>query len=154
MQLPYIKNIYKKLSAILKQYNIISIPLVKKSLNSIIKLGKDVTKKWDRTNIVYKFTCKNCPAAYIGETKRTLKKRINEHRNNKNEDSVVNMHQNSFNHQFDWEGAVILDNESNYKKRLMSEMMHIKCHNNNINKKEDIFTLNKSYIPVLRKFKC
>ena len=94
----------------MKQYNIISIPLVKKSLNSIIKLGKDVTKKWDRTNIVYKFTCKNCPAAYIGETKRTLKKRIIEHRNNKNEDSVVTMHKKSFNHQFDWEGAVILDN--------------------------------------------
>ena len=35
-----------------------------------------------------------------------------------NKDSVVNMHQNSFNHQFDWEGAVILDNESNYEKRL------------------------------------
>ena len=64
------------------------------------------------------------------------------------------MHKNSFNHQFDWEGAVILDNESNYKKRLMSEMMHIKCHKNNINKKDDIFTLNKSYFPILRKFKC
>ena len=127
---------------------------MKKSLNSIIKLGKDVTKKWVRTNIVYKFTCKNCPATYIRETKRTLKKRIIEYRNNKNEDSVVIMHKNSFNHQFDWEGAVILDNESNYKKILMSEMMHIKCYKNNINKKDDIFTLNKSYFPILRKLKC
>ena len=64
--------------------------------------------------------------------------------------SVVVTHQDAFNHDFDWENAKILDNESNYKKRITSEMIHIKCHFNNINKKEDIFTLSRTYFPVLR----
>ena len=60
--------------------------------------------------------------------------------------SVVVTHQDAFNHHFDWENAKILNNESNYKKRITSEMIHIKCHLNNINKKEDIFTLSKTYL--------
>ena len=47
-----------------------------------LKLGKDKSDKWDQTGVVYKFTCKNCPATYIGETKRSLKTRINEHKKN------------------------------------------------------------------------
>ena len=55
-----------KIASILKPFNFRVLPLVKKSFNSIIKLGKDVTDKWDRMNVVYKFTCKSCPASYVG----------------------------------------------------------------------------------------
>ena len=51
------------------------------TLKSVIKLGKDSTNKWEQTNIVYKFNCKNCPVTYIGKSKRTLRVRINEHKN-------------------------------------------------------------------------
>ena len=44
----------------------------------MIKLGKDATNKWEQTNIVYKFHCKNCPVTYIGESKRALRVFINE----------------------------------------------------------------------------
>ena len=104
--------------------------------------------------MVYKFTCKDCPATYIGETKRALKKRISEHKNNKDLNSVVVAHKNEFNHEFNWNEIQILDNENNYKKTLTSEMLHIKRHTNNINKKEDIFNLSRTYFPILRKFKC
>ena len=63
LSLPFNKN-FNSLSNILKSYNIGTIPLVKKSLSSIIRLGKDTTKKWDCTNVVYKFDCKNCSATY------------------------------------------------------------------------------------------
>ena len=123
---------------------------MEKSLNSIIKLGKDFTEKWQQTNIVYSFKCHNCPAIYIGETKRSLKTRINEHKNNKNSESVLFRHQAEFNHEFDWEHVKIIDYESDYKKRLTSEMIHIKCNKFSINKKEDIFTLNRIYFPLLK----
>ena len=55
--------------------------MVNKTLKSIIKLGKGSTNKWEQTYIVYKFNCKNCPATYIGESKRALRVRINEHKN-------------------------------------------------------------------------
>ena len=44
----------------------------------------------------------------------------------------------------------IIDYESDYNKRLTSEMIHIKCNQSSINKKEDIFTLNRIYFPLLK----
>ena len=99
IQLPFTHN-YERISSIFKQYNITTIPTVNKSMNSVIKSGKDKSDKWDQTGVVYKFTCKNCPATYIGETKRSLKTRINEHKKNKNIEYVIHTHRNSLNHEF------------------------------------------------------
>ena len=107
----------------------------------------------DRTNVVYKTRCKDCEACYIGETKRTLKTRIKEHINNKNNKSVVCQHQINFRHEFDWNRTVVVDSEIIYKKRLISEMIHIKCQKNSINKKDDIYTLNSNYFPLLKSLK-
>ena len=123
---------------------------MEKSLKSIIKLGKDLTEKWQQTNIVYSFKCNKCPAIYIGETIRSLRTRINEHKNNKNSESVVFKHWAEFNHEFDWEHVKMIDYESDYRKRLTSEMIHIKCSQFSINKKEDIFTFNRIYFPLLK----
>ena len=56
----------------------------------------------------------------------------------------------NYNHEFNWEETKIIDQESNYKKRLTSEMIDIKSNHNSINKKEDIYTLNKIYFPILK----
>lgn len=137
------------MSNILKEFNCTSIPLINKNSSSIIKLGKDPKKKWDRTN-VYKFDCKNCPATYTGETKRSLLTRINEHKK-VNDNSVVYRHRTNFNHDFDWENVKILDNGQNFIKRRISEMIHIKTNRSTINRKEDILTLNKTFFPLLRR---
>ena len=68
--------------------------------------------KWEKTNIVYKFNCKTCPATYIGESSSALKVCINEHK--KNRESVVCEHQLEFNHEFDWENTKIIDYVSDY----------------------------------------
>ena len=141
---------FNKISAILKSFNFRILPLIKKSFSSIIKLGKDITEKWDRTNVVYKFVCKSCPASYVGETKRTVRTRIKEHQKNNNPDAVVFQHMNEHLHVFDWDNTKILDYESNYNKRLVSEMIHIKSNKNNINKKEDVKFLNPAYFQLLR----
>ena len=127
---------FEKIASILKPFNFRVLPLVKKSFNYIIKLGKDVTDKWDRTNVVYKFTCKSCPASYVRETKRALRTRINEHKKNNNPEAVVYQHTKNFSHGFDWNNVKIIDCESNYKKRIISEMIHIKCNKHNVNKKK------------------
>ena len=100
-----------------------------------------------------KFVCKDCEACYIGETKRTLKARIKEHINNKNNESVVFQHQINFRHEFEWNRTVAVDSEIIYKKRLISGMIRIKCHKNSINKKDDIYTLNSNYFPLLKSLK-
>ena len=72
---------FKKNQIINVNNNISTIPLVNKTLKSVMKLGKDSTNKWKETNIVYKFNCENCPAIYIGKSKRAFRVRINEHKN-------------------------------------------------------------------------
>jgi len=90
----------------------------------------------------------------VGQTKRYLKTRINEHiKNIKAEDSklsVVSKHTLECNHSFDWENVRILDFEQNYHKRMISEMIHIKTQKNGINS-VDIECLDSSYFNLLTK---
>ena len=51
--------------------------------------------------------------------------------------------------EFDCENTKIIDYISNYRKRLTSKMIYIKFNKFSINKKEDIFTLNRIYFPLL-----
>jgi len=81
-----------------------------------------------KNNVIYKIGCKNCDATYIGQTKKQLRIRIKEHKNNIKQDqskhSVISEH--IINHSFDWDNAKILDCESKFYKRITSEMIHIK----------------------------
>ena len=61
----------------------------------------------------------------IGETKRALHERVTEHQNNSNQRAVINEHKNHSKHDFEWEDVNILNNESNWSKRTISEMLHI-----------------------------
>ena len=38
------------------------------------------TSEQKQTGVVYEIPCKDCPEVYVGETKRTLKVRLSEHR--------------------------------------------------------------------------
>ena len=62
---------------------------------------------------------------------------LNEHKNKKNSQSVVCEHQLEFNHEFECENTQIVNYVSDYRKRLTSEIIHIKSNKFSINKKED-----------------
>ena len=49
------------------------------------------------------------------------------------------------NHNFNWDKSIILDKETNYKKRLLSEMLYINSFKNIVNKIEDTENLNHIY---------
>ena len=59
-----------------------------------------------------------------------------------NTENVVNYHQESLKYEF----------ETNYRKRLISEMINITLNRNSINKKADIHLFNSAYFPVLIAF--
>ena len=94
-----------------------------KSLSSIITQAKDISKIFDRTNVVYEFGCKQCGAVYVSETKQALKWRKGKHKNNKNPDAVINIHCNR-NHFFDWENPKILDTEHIWNKTDIWDALH------------------------------
>ena len=87
--IPLRNNFYKKCSNILSKYNIRTTPLINNKLNNIIRLGKEKLEKMDTCGVVYKIDCMSCQATYIGETKRSLKTRINEHKKDLGKKSVV-----------------------------------------------------------------
>jgi len=79
-------------------------------LGRMIKAQKDdILIGWNK-NVVYKLDCKNCNVAYIGQTKRRLHTRVNEHKNDikkTSNNSVVTEHRIETNHEFDWDNPSI-----------------------------------------------
>jgi len=55
------------------------------------------------------------------------------------------------NHTFDWQNIKIMDFETNYYKRLISEMIYIKTQENGLNSVGDIKCLDSSYFNLLLK---
>jgi len=54
-------------------------------------------------------------------------------------------------HNFNWEDTTILNQEPFYKKRLLSEMLHICQQKNGLNIQSDTSLLNDSYLPIINK---
>jgi len=61
-----------------------------------VKTHKDKEQLSSNNNVVYKVSCKNCDASYVGQTKKQLKTRLKEHRNNikldQSKHSVISEH--------------------------------------------------------------
>ena len=54
-------------------------------------------------------------------------------------------------HDFQWDDVQILDEEPSYRKRLISEMLHIKKQKNSLNLQTDTEGLHKAYLPIINK---
>jgi len=122
-------------------------------LSRFVKAHKDIDQPLSKSNIIYKIFCKNCEATYVGQTKRQLKTRLKEHKNNFKQDrskhSVISEHIIKYNHSFDWDNTKIMDRESKYFKRIVSEMIHIKEQKAGLNLNSDTELLNESYFDIL-----
>jgi len=126
-------------------------------LGRIIRAQKDFLPLGCVKNVIYKINCKDCEATYIGQTKRKLSTRVGEHKKDINRKtsnhSVISEHRLGSNHEFDWENPIILDKEKHYYRRLISEMINIKTHNNTINLQTDTELLQQSYLEILNRIK-
>ena len=97
---------------------------------------------------VYKVSCSNCNKFYIGETGRSLKTRLREHRNdiknNKSASGIVN-HVNEMDHEFDFDNAAIIFPSSNVSKRHIVESSIINKNKQNcVNLNSGFVNLNES----------
>jgi len=93
--LPYIKNISEKINLSIDKNDYLTGHRILNKLTSFIKRHKDINRFEVNNNIVYKIFCNNCNA-YVGQTKRQLKTRINEHVKNiasdESKHSVITKH--------------------------------------------------------------
>ena len=86
-----------------------------------------------KKGLVYQIPCSQCDWSYIGETGRTLKDRLSEHRRavrNLSTFSEISNHVLNSGHVMNWEGAKVLTFEGNHMKRLFKESWFSRTHNN------------------------
>ncbi|EFN66120.1 hypothetical protein EAG_10640, partial [Camponotus floridanus] len=138
---PFIPSLTNNMKNIIKDTDTVLSYFSLNKLNTIIKAYKDGILKGSLTNVVYKIECENCDAIYVGQTNRKLSTRINEHKKNINKNTtnrfVITEHRLNFNHEFKWDDVKILDRETFYYKRLISEMIYIKRQHNGLNSQTD-----------------
>ena len=79
INLPYIQGASEQLRRTFNKYNIKTTFYTPATLRSLLSKPKDPIPKEDRNNVIYQLDCKDCEAVYVGETKRTLNIRTNEH---------------------------------------------------------------------------
>jgi len=153
--IPYLDTISQKLRHITNNLDTKTSFYSLNKLENFIKGQKDSIPKLLQTNLVYKLTCRDCDATYVGQTGRTLKTRISEHRNhinrNTNTHSVITEHRTKFSHEFNWDNVEILDRERFLSKRLISEMIYIKRQKNSLNLQSDTDCLDDDIITILNK---
>ena len=92
------------------------------TLKSKLVHPKDKIKKEENSGVVYHIQCDNSDATYVGETKRTLQKRVSEHHRSS---SPVGQHLAERKHTFSDDNVKILHKESNWFRRGVAESIHI-----------------------------
>ncbi|XP_044749411.1 uncharacterized protein LOC123310093 [Coccinella septempunctata] len=164
--LTYVENLGEQIKNIFTRLN---VNIAFKSDNTIKQFftkTKSATPKELISNMVYKISCNDCPATYIGQTSRYLKDRISEHKrdslnilnplkNKKENNTALAEHVGSLLHSFNFDprSVKILGRQTNSKKRLLDEMISIKQDENSINKRNDIERLNTAYYYLIGKIK-
>ena len=149
--LPYQKDLYEDINKIIKPFDLHAIPRSFYDQSKIVIKGKDKTTLDLQTNSVYKINCKQCPASYVGESKRRLFIRKQEHQKNYN--NVINGHCQTLNHTFDFKNTSILETERNRRKRKISEMIYISLQEESINLQNDTKNLHKPYTSLIKRIK-
>ena len=98
-------------------------------VRNFLTLPRFDTNFYDKSNVIYCFSCPNCKQKYIGRTKRILFSRITEHKRND-----LGTHFNSCGNVGSFiESFTILDSTSYYTDLCTLELLYIKFHKPQLN---------------------
>ena len=89
-------------------------------IKSLFNKHEDQPNNRDKKNAVYQIPCQDCEKVYIGETSKTIKSRITEHKNAiKREDacSLSAKHVTENDHRIDWKKIKILNHAKTIEAR-------------------------------------
>ena len=97
------------------------------TLRQLLVHPKDPVGKDKVVGLVYKISCENCKATYVGETERSLKARFREHRRPSSTTLEVSrhIHLDNPNHNITLENTKILSVEHKWFERGVKEDIHI-----------------------------
>ena len=137
ISIPYIPQTSETLRRIFSSHNIKCAFYSNNTLRKSLSKPKDKVPLDKQNNIVYQIPCNDCPATYIGESKRTFDQRSKEHKravkNGDTEKNEIADHCWSQNHSMNWENRKIIDRETYTTARKIKETIHSIADNNHIN---------------------
>ena len=105
------------------------------------------------TGVVYEIPCQDCEKVYIGETGRSLQKRMMEHKaavRRGDRNNGIAVHAWDEDHRIDWEGANIKEAEQQLWKRKALEAVHIHMQPNTNNLDRGLI-LSDVWLPFMKK---
>ena len=126
--LPYQKGTSENIRRVAKTFNIKTAFTSKQTLRSLLCKTKPGQGQNDKKNCIYQIPCE-CGDSYIGETKRPLEVRVQEHqkftRMGETSRSGLAEHAWTNGHNIHWSEAKILHKEENWRKRKFKEAVYI-----------------------------
>ena len=126
--LPYVQGVSKKVGCILNQHKVKVAYKPQQTINSLFPRPKELDDSdRQKSRIVNKVSCTQCNFVYYGQTERSLKTRIVEHKKavaSFDQNSKVAGHVHLFGHRMNFENDEVVGFESNYHERLFLEAWH------------------------------
>ena len=145
--IPYVRGVSEGLRRIISSRGVQVHFKPRNTLRQQLVSPKDKIQKKEKCNTVYHIKCDNCPASYIGESKRPLGVRASEH---KREPSPVAEHAKNTGHTIPPGNAKILDTDPNWMGRGVREAAHIRTKQSNLNRDGGRYHLPAVYNTLLR----
>ena len=168
--IPYVEGVAEKIKRAFVKHNVATAMRPTNTLKNILVHPKDKKDITEISDAVYNIPCKSCDKSYIGETGRLFGTRLKEHQKDseiikdikftrasrkastsEQHKSAITDHIAQENHIIDWEGASILDRDSNTTTRRIREAIHIRKRGAKaINRDDGTHFLDHIYDPLLR----
>ena len=147
--LPYMKGTTDKIGNILRKFDVKAIFKPQNQVRHLLGNAKDRTPL--QIEGVYEIPCGTCDKKYIGETGRTVKTRLEEHKRairlGYSSKSAVAEHE-ATGHAIDFEKSKVIAREKHFKARLIREAIEIKKNKNNYNRDTGL-RISNTWNPVI-----
>ena len=140
MCLPYVKGVSEKIKKTCKAMNAtIEVKAVFKpyrTMRQMLMKVRNPVPVEKRKGVVYEILCWDCTQVYVGETGRTLKKRMSEHKQAMkrfDEKNRIAVHVFKHDHRIAWDEARIATLETSYWRRRIKEAINIRSKKGTMN---------------------
>ena len=105
---PYIRGTSEKLDKACAPLGVKTVFKPQRTIRQLLVQVKERIPPENQTEVVYEVSCKDCKLKYIGETKRSLKTRMSEHKyavRRGDERNGIAVHAHQLQHSIDWDSA-------------------------------------------------
>ena len=151
LTLPYIRGLAEAIRRILDPLGVKVVFRPLRTLRQMLVRPKDPVPVDERKGVVYSIPCVECSSVYIGQTGRSLKQRVSEHRRAlKNGDiqaSALAEHVLKTGHAVDLSQSEVLDHHQHTTTRCMLESWYIQHNQAALNRERG--TLPEVYTALL-----